>query len=62
MAEIKYIDYQIRQLKQRLCQCKDESRWDVLSQLYFSKRYLSDLEIQQDIILNQWTNSFKVKV
>lgn len=61
LNEIRNTSARICQLQRDIDQRKDPSRWDILLSLYYQKRRLADLELEQDNMINQWTDSFSIK-
>lgn len=61
LVESRSIGLKIVRLQEDLRQCKDANRWTILMQLYYARRRYSDIELQQDSILNRWTNSFDTR-
>lgn len=61
LIESRSISIEIARLQEDLRQCKDANRWTILMQLYYARRQYSDIELQQDSILDRWTNSFDTR-
>ena len=61
LSESRSVGIEIVRLQKALQQCRDFNRWTILMQLYYARRHLSDMALQQDYILDRWTNSFDIR-
>ena len=61
LSEIRIVSAEVAKLQEAFRQCKDSNRWTILMELRYARRHLSELELQQDYILDRWSNSFDMR-